>query len=235
MTSDSGKMDGVPVAARRTEDVAAAVPAAVKRGENVKRIRAVLLWVSMVWPLAGAWAQVAPNGEAPDFILADVTGALHKLSDYKGRYVVLEWFNHDCPFVKKHYGSGNLQSLQKAYTATGVVWLSVCSSAPGKQGHYPPERQAALAKEKGSAATAILLDEDGAVGRLYGAKTTPHLFVVSPKGRVIYQGAIDSIASTNPDDIPVAKNYVKDALDRNLTGDVIEQPAIAPYGCSVKY
>lgn len=188
--------------------------------------------------LAGASAtpaQVAPDAEAPDFSLPDVEGTVHSLSSFRGKYVVLEWFNHDCPFVVKHYVGDNMQSLQRDYTGQGVVWLSICSSAPGKQGHYPPEKQAELAREKKSAATAVLLDPEGAVGRAYGAKTTPHMFVIDPEGRVIYQGAIDSVPSTNPEDIPGAENHVRAALDAALHGKEIVRNVTAPYGCSVKY
>lgn len=179
--------------------------------------------------------QVAPAQAAPDFTLPDTAGQMHKLSDNQGKYVVLEWYNPDCPFVKKHYDSGNMQALQKEYTGKGVTWLSICSSAPGKQGNYPPEQHAEIAKAKGSAATAVLLDPDGKVGRQYGAKTTPHMFVISPEGKVIYQGAIDDKPSTDQADVKTARNFVRAALDAALAGKYVDPIAIPPYGCSVKY
>ncbi|MBP7831233.1 MAG: thioredoxin family protein [Kiritimatiellae bacterium] len=181
------------------------------------------------------WAEIGPDTSAPDFSLADVTGATHALSSFRGKYVVLEWFNYDCPFVKKHYGGGHMQALQKKYTDEGVAWLAICSSAPGKQGHYAAEQMAAMALERKGAATAVLLDPDGKVGRLYGAKTTPHIFIIDPDGKLIYQGAIDSVPSTDPADIPGAVNYVQVTLDAARAGQPVEKKVTAPYGCSVKY
>ncbi len=200
----------------------------------MKRIRPYVaaMLLAGVSPLG---AQVGIEEYAPPFRLISTEGKLCQLADYPGKFVVLEWFNHDCPFVKKHYGSGNMQALQKEFTGQGVIWLSICSSAPGKQGNYPPPKQAELAKEKGAMATAILLDAKGVVGRQYGAKTTPHMFVISPEGKVIYQGAIDDQPSTDPADIPKAVNYVKNALDAALAGKDVEVKSTAPYGCSVKY
>ena len=172
---------------------------------------------------------------APGFTLVDSNGAKHNLADLKGKVVVLEWVNFECPFVGKHYGSGNMQKLQKAYTGKGVVWLSVNSSAEGKQGYYAPEKINALMKEKGAAPTAYLIDTDGTVGRAYGAKTTPHMFVVDPKGTVVYAGGIDDTASTDQADIATAKNFVGAALDEELAGKPVTTASSAPYGCSVKY
>lgn len=180
-------------------------------------------------------AQVAADQQAPAFALPDTAGQVHQLADYQGKFVVLEWVNPDCPFVKKHYGSGNMQKLQQEYTGKGVAWLAICSSAPGKQGNYPPEKHAELAKARGSAATALLLDPDGKVGKLYGAKTTPHMFVISPEGKILYRGAIDDKPSTDQADVKTAKNYVKAALDAAMDGQAVAEPVTAPYGCSVKY
>jgi hypothetical protein len=185
---------------------------------------------------ATACAQEAAIGKpAPDFTLTDTRGGTNTLSSFAGKYVVLEWTSFDCPFVKKHYGSGNMQNLQKTYTAKGVIWLSINSSAPGKQGNYPPEKWNEMIKEKGSAATAVLLDPDGKVGRLYGAKTTPHLFIVNPAGTLIYMGAIDDKPSFSPEDVKIAKNYVQMALDAAMAGQPVETSATQSYGCSVKY
>jgi peroxiredoxin len=193
-----------------------------------------LLLAVVCCPLLG-YAQVTTGQAAPDFKLTDTKGQVHSLSDFKGKHVVLEWFNHDCPFVVKHYESGNMQSLQKEYTGKGVVWLSINSSAPGKQGHYTPEESNKMTQDKGVSSTAVLLDSDGKVGKMYGAKTTPHMYVIDPQGVLIYQGAIDSTPSTDPADIPASKNYVKAALDASLSGGVVREATTKSYGCSVKY
>jgi len=172
---------------------------------------------------------------APEFTLTDSNGKSHKLSDFKGKFVVLEWLNHGCPFVKKHYDGGNMQGLQKEYTGKDVVWLSIASSAPGKQGHMSPEETNKAKEEKGSAATAILIDEDGTVGKLYDAKVTPELYVINPEGTLVYMGAIDDKKSVDAADVAGAKNYVKQALDEALAGNPVSEPATEAYGCSVKY
>ncbi len=172
---------------------------------------------------------------APDFTLTDSNGKSHKLSDFKGKFVVLEWLNHGCPFVVKHYGSGNMQKLQKEFTGKDVVWLSIASSAPGKQGHMTPAETNLAKEEKGSAATAILIDGDGTAGQLYGARVTPELYVINPEGDLIYSGAIDDKKSVDPADVEGATNYVKQALDEALAGQPVSTPKTEPYGCSVKY
>ncbi len=179
--------------------------------------------------------EIAVDQPAPAFTLSDISGKEHSLSDFKGKFVVLEWVNFGCPFVRKHYNSGNMQSLQKTYTGKGVIWLSICSSAQGKQGYYEPtELKERLAREK-AVPTAYLLDAEGTVGRAYEAKTTPHIFIINPAGILIYAGGIDNIASTDVDDIPKARNYVKEVLDAALAGKTVEVKASRPYGCSVKY
>jgi len=184
-----------------------------------------------------AVAHAAPEvgAPAPAFNLTDSNGQAHNLSDFQGKFVVLEWLNHGCPFVVKHYESGNMQKLQKEYTGKDVVWLSIVSSAPGKQGHMSPEETNAAKAEKGSAATAVLLDEDGTVGKLYDVKVTPELFVINPEGTVIYAGAIDDKKSTDVADVEGATNYVKQALDEALDGQPVSTPKTDAYGCSVKY
>lgn len=184
---------------------------------------------------AAARADVVNGQPAPDFELKDTAGQSRKLSDFKGKYVVLEWVNHGCPFVVKHYGSRNMQGLQKEATGKDVVWLSICSSAEGKQGYHTAEEWQNVNHEKGFAGTAVLLDPAGAVGRQYGARTTPHMYVVDPNGTLIYQGAIDDKPSTDQDDIPGAKNYVRVALDEAIAGKPVSQGQTKPYGCSVKY
>jgi len=172
---------------------------------------------------------------APEFTLTDSTGTPHNLSDFKGKFVVLEWLNHGCPFVKKHYDSGNMQKLQKKYTGKDVVWLSIVSSAPGKQGHMTPEDTNKTKKEKGAAPTAILLDEDGTVGRLYEAKVTPELFIINPEGTLIYKGGIDDKKSVDQADIATSTNFVAQALDEALAGKPVSMAETAAYGCSIKY
>ncbi len=180
-------------------------------------------------------AEVNTGELAPDFTIQDSNGEEHSLPMYKGKFVVLEWFNHDCPFVKKHYGSGNMQKLQKTYTSRGVTWLSVSSSAPGKQGYYGPTDTNRLTEEKGASPTAVLFDPDGTVGRMYGAATTPHVFIIDPEGRLIYQGAIDSVPGTDQAQIAQADNYVEAVLNAALAGKPVDVPSTKSYGCSVKY
>jgi peroxiredoxin len=175
------------------------------------------------------------GSEAPAFTLKDTSGKEHSLSDYKGKFVVLEWFNEGCPFVKKHYTSGNMQKLQQEYTGKDVVWLSINSSAPGNQGHVTPETAPKTIADWKMNATKILLDHDGKVGRMYGAKTTPHMFVIDKAGKLIYQGAIDSKPTANAADVADAENYVKVALDNTMAGKPVENASTKPYGCSVKY
>ena len=182
-----------------------------------------------------SFAAVEPGEEAPDFTLTDSKGTSHKLSDFRGKLVVLEWLNHECPFVKKHYSGGNMQKLQQEYTAKGVVWLSIISSAPGKQGHRTGPQAEADTKDKNAAPTAVLLDPSGEVGKKYDAKTTPEMFVLDKEGKVIYAGAIDSIKSTDSADIAKAENHVRQALDAALAGQPVSTPKTQPYGCSVKY
>lgn len=188
-----------------------------------------------VLPTLPAQAAVATGDEAPAFTLTDSKGEAHSLSDFKDKYVVLEWVNFGCPFVKKHYNSGNMPKLQKDLTDRGVVWLTICSSGPGKQGYAEPDAINKTLGEKKAAQTAYLIDGGGKVGRAYGAKATPHMFVVDPAGKVIYQGAIDSIPSADTDDIPKATNYVVESLDASMKGKAVPNGTTKPYGCSVKY
>jgi peroxiredoxin len=177
----------------------------------------------------------AVGGAAPDFSLPDANGKTHSLSDEKGKYVVLEWFNPECPFVKKHYGSGNMQKLQSEYTGKGVVWFSIDSNAPGYEGNMTSEQAQKIMKKWNTKQTALLLDPEGKAGRSYGARNTPHMFVINPEGKIIYEGAIDSKATPNPDDIASSTNYVKAALDESMSGKPVSNANTRPYGCSVKY
>jgi len=172
---------------------------------------------------------------APEFTLTDTYGKTHKLTDYKGKFVVLEWFNQQCPFVKKHYDSGNMQKLQKEYTGKGVIWLSICSSAQRRPGYFAPAEHNKMFAEKKAAPTAILLDANGTVGHLYGAKSTPAMFVINPKGILIYAGAIDDTPGVDIGEIATARNYVKAALDEAMSGKPVAVASTKSYGCSVKY
>ena len=180
-------------------------------------------------------AEAMGGKRAPAFTLTDAEGQKRSLSEFQGKFVVLEWFNYDCPFTRKHYASGNMQQLQRMYTAKGVVWLSINSSAPGKQGTLTPETAKQRSTEQKIASTAVLLDSSGKVGRIYGAKTTPQLFIIDPEGTVIYTGAIDDKPSVDPADISTAKNYVQRALDEALAGKPVSVAETRSYGCSVKY
>ncbi|HEX7518153.1 MAG TPA: redoxin domain-containing protein, partial [Chthoniobacterales bacterium] len=177
----------------------------------------------------------AVGSTAPDFSVSDSKGKTQSVSQYKGKYVVLEWFNPECPFVKKHYGSGNMQKLQEEFTGKGVVWLTIDSNAPGMQGNLTSEQGNAKISEWKAHSTALLLDPDGKAGQIYGAKNTPHMFVINPEGKIIYEGAIDSKATPNPADIPSSTNYVKVALGEAMAGKTVSNPTTRPYGCSVKY
>ncbi|MGD8206793.1 MAG: thioredoxin family protein [Thiohalocapsa sp.] len=172
---------------------------------------------------------------APPFTGTDTSGKTWSLAELKGGPVILEWTNHDCPYVVKHYGAGNMQALQKEAAESGYVWLSVISSAPGKQGYVSPEKADALTASREAAPTAVLLDPDGHIGRAYGARTTPHMFVIDAEGILVYMGGIDNRATTDPDDIVGADNYVRLAIKDLDAGDDVQTPVTAPYGRSVKY
>jgi hypothetical protein len=159
----------------------------------------------------------------------------HSLAEYAGKDVVLEWHNNGCPFVRKHYLSGNMQKLQKAWTARGVVWLTVISSAPGQQGYVTADQENAYLKQMNAAPTAALLDPTGKLGHLYDAKTSPHMFIINPSGILIYNGAIDDQPTPDPASVPGATNYVSQALAEAMAGKSLSVPTSRPYGCSVKY
>src|SRR3954462_15579616 len=193
--------------------------------------KTVLLALSSALAATLFAADSPPVGSnAPGFSLPDAKGKTHSLAEFKGKYVVLEWFNPECPFVKKHYGSGNMQKLQQEFTNKGVVWLTIDSSAPGMEGNLTPEQASNTVTSWKTHQTALLLDTDGKVGRAYGAKNTPHMFVISPEGKIVYEGAIDSKPPPNPSHIPNSTNYVKVALDESMSGKPVSKPNTKHYG-----
>ena len=201
------------------------------------KIRSLVLATVVLGSIAvafGATSKVAVGASAPAFETVDSTGKSVRLEDYKGKYVVLEWSNFGCPYVQKHYNSGNMQSLQKKYTAKGVVWLTIFSSGEGQQGYYQPAELTKLGAQK-KMSSKLIPDPDGTLGKLYGAKNTPTMFVVNPEGNVIYMGGIDNKPTPDPEDITSAKNYVAAALDEALAGKPVTTPVSRPYGCGVHY
>ena len=192
------------------------------------------LAVSMFF--AGVAHAAASVGQgAPDFTLTDTSGKTVRLSNFKGKHVVLEWNNPGCPFVRKHYDSANMQTLQNEAGGKGVVWLAINSTATAHQDYLAPAKMGQWMTEQKAAASATLMDESGTVGKSYGARTTPHMYVVNPQGTLVYAGGIDSIPSASPSDIKSATNYVRVGLNEALAGKPISKPTTQPYGCSVKY
>jgi peroxiredoxin len=194
------------------------------------------LFVAIPFFSIAIYAQTAKvDAPAPDFTATDSLGQTHSLDRYHGKYVVLEWHNQGCPFTRKHYVSGNMQDLQKEWTAKGVVWFTVISSAPGTQGYVTSAQENDYLANMHAAPTAALLDPDGKLGRLYNAKTTPDMFVIDPQGKLIYAGAIDNRPTPDVEDIKGADNFVSDALTSAMAGKPIANPYTRAYGCSVKY
>ncbi|QYY36144.1 thioredoxin family protein [Ruficoccus sp. ZRK36] len=194
-----------------------------------------LILLSMLGMANLSHAAPKPGDAAPDFSLQGADGKTYTLSDFKGQFVILEWLNHGCPYVKKHYGTGNMQATQAKQTGDGAVWLSIVSSAPGTQGYETPADAQKTAKQMESKATAVLLDPTGKVGKEYGAKRTPEIFIINPEGEIVYHGAIDNVRSTNPADIKTATNYVNAAMAEATAGEPVSQASTQPYGCGVKY
>jgi peroxiredoxin len=172
---------------------------------------------------------------APDFAAADTKGKQVRLADFKGKLVILEWSNHQCPYVRKHYGAGNMQKTQEAARALGVVWITIISSAPGEQGHVDAAQADKLTAERNAKPHHVVLDPKGQIGRLYGARVTPHMFIIAADGKLLYKGAIDSIRSSRPSDIPNAKNYVTAALGEIKDGKKVADADTAAYGCTIHY
>ncbi len=203
------------------------------RRHTVLGLAAVVAAVLLAAPAADAAPVVGQP--APDFVGTATGGEQVRLSDLKGKTVILEWTNHDCPFVVKHYSSGNMQMTQKKAADDGIVWLSVISSAPGEQGHVSPTQADDLTKSRDARPAKVLLDPSGEIGRLYNAATTPHMFIIDPAGKLAYHGAIDSIRSFDVADIPKATNYVLNAMAQIKAGQPVKPQGTRPYGCSVKY
>jgi peroxiredoxin len=199
------------------------------------RYAGVVLLAVATLPLSGLAQGARVGAPAPAFKATDSLGKTEALDQFHGKYVVLEWHNQGCPYTRKHYVSGNMQTLQKEWTAKGVVWFTVISSAPSEQGYVTPAQENDYVAKMHAAPTAVLLDTFGMVGRLYNAKTTPEMYVINPTGKLIYEGAIDDRPTPDPDDVHGAHNYVSDALTEAMAGKAVATPYTRPYGCSVKY
>lgn len=196
----------------------------------------LLVWLLLIsFPAGVAFAAPVNGKAAPDFSGTAMTGAEISLSDFRGKPVVLEWTNHECPYVRKHYNSGNMQKTQRSLTEDGAVWISIISSAPGKQGHVTAAEALELTTTRGSYADHVILDPEGSIGRLYEAKTTPHMFIIDDVGVLQYQGAIDDIPSASPRSLDDATNLVLAGWRQWRAGDAISQAQTKPYGCTVKY
>lgn len=191
--------------------------------------------VSFLMRTDEAEASVATGARAPAFSAPDANGQTRTLAEFRGRTVVLEWTNHGCPYVRKHYDSRTMQTLQQEATADGIVWLQIISSAPGEQGHLDAAGARARVQTDGAHPTATLLDPSGAIGRAYGAMTTPHMYIISPEGVLLYQGAIDDRPSARPSSLEGATSYVRAALTDIAAGRAVQTAQTTPYGCNVKY
>jgi peroxiredoxin len=202
----------------------------MKRSTSILGVTAAVLLGAVI-----AHASVSVGQPAPDFKVRDTNGKEQSLSAYKGKFVVLEWTNPGCPFVQKHYETANMPATQKAAEAKGVVWLTVSSTAKDAGDYKDAADLSAWLKEKGATPTAVLMDDDGKIGHAYGARTTPHMFVIDPQGKLVYAGAIDSKATARKDDVKTATNYVKMALDESMAGKAVSKATSEPYGCSIKY
>ncbi|MEO0810203.1 MAG: redoxin domain-containing protein [Pseudomonadota bacterium] len=191
--------------------------------------------MAAVLPVAAAFAAPEIGKTAPDFVGVNTKGETVKLSDLRGKTVILEWTNHDCPYVKKHYRTNNMQALQKDTTDKGIVWLSIISSAPDTQGNVTPAKADELTASRSAAPSSVILDPEGTIGRLYDARTTPHMYIIKPDGILAYKGAIDDRPTANDADVQGALNYVKNALGQLEAGKAVDPAATRAYGCSVKY
>jgi hypothetical protein len=228
-------MSSLSSSAARSARLARNAQAALSRASRRAVMAAAVALGATLLAGAPAEASAAVGEKAPDFVATDTRGARHRLSDFAGKYVVLEWTNPGCPFVRKHYDSGNLPATQKAATARGAVWLAINSTERAAVDHLAPAALDEWMRQRAAAPTAVLLDEDGVIGQAYGARTTPHLFIIDPRGVLVYAGGIDSVASARVDDIKVATNYVNQALGEAFAGRPVSAAVTRPYGCSIKY
>jgi len=197
--------------------------------------KAALVATAVLLPSSLIAQNARVGAPAPQFTATDSSGRIQTLAEYRGKFVVLEWHNQGCPYTRKHYVSGNMQEQQKKWTEQGVVWFTVISSAPGQQGYVTADEENAYLKKMHASPTAALLDADGQIGRLYGAKTTPEMYVIDPEGKLIYEGAIDNRPTPEVSDIKGAENYVSEALTEARAGRQVAQAYTRSYGCSVKY
>lgn len=202
---------------------------------SIRKLSLSLATMSALALSAPAFAKVTTGELAPDFTAVDSNGVTHNLSDFKGKTVVLEWTNHECPYVRKHYSTDNMQGTQRVADNQDIVWLSIVSSAPGNQGYVTGEQANEQTALRSAAPDAVLLDPAGDLGRLYTAQTTPHMYIVNPEGTLIYQGAIDDNVSSNPATVNGATNYVKTAMAEIDSGQALSISETRSYGCSVKY
>jgi peroxiredoxin len=207
----------------------------LKPSNTIRSALAALAFAGLALQASAASAAPEIGKQAPDFSATDINGKPVKLSELKGKTVVLEWTNNECPYVEKHYGSGNMQKLQRDAAKDGVVWIQLISSAKGEQGWVDAKGAADLVKSRNAAPSDVVIDEKGKIGRAYDARTTPHMFVINPQGTLVYMGGIDDKPTTRTADIPAAKNYVRAALDAVKTGKSVATPVARPYGCSIKY
>jgi peroxiredoxin len=211
-----------------------------RKARMKSQMKVAIVTIALAVAATTAWA-VKVGSAAPDFSGKDSHGKTQTLSQYRGKFVVLEWTNHDCPYTKKHYESGNMEALQKKWTERGVIWLSIISSAPGKEGFMTAAEENQYLAKMHASPTAVILDTNGQIGHLYEAKTTPHMIVIDPTGKLIYDGAIDDHPAVYDSPaqtvalIKSAKNYVDEALDQAMAGKPVTDPVTRPYGCSVKY
>jgi len=199
------------------------------------RISNFAILAAALLPVSTSAQEARVGAPAPAFTTTDSRGQTESLAQFRGKYVVLEWHNQGCPYTKKHYVSGNMQALQKEWTAKGVVWFTVISSAPGEQGYVTPNQENGYLTQMHAVPTAVLMDSEAKIARLYSAKTTPQMIVIDPSGKIIYDGAIDNRPTPDPEDIKGADNYVSDALTEAIAGKPVQTAFTRPYGCSVKY
>ncbi len=207
----------------------------MRKNKQYMSVKALLFVFGMSFLAMEVQASPQIGKQAPEFSGKSSNGETLKLSDYRGKVVVLEWTNHQCPYVGKHYDSGNMQALQTEATSKEVVWLSVISSAPGRQGHVSPEMANKLTVDRKAAPSGIILDASGEIGRIYKATATPNMFIINKSGKLVYKGAIDNRPSANPGDVKGAENYVRSALTALEQGQPVKKSVTRPYGCSVKY